>query len=78
MGVQINPDLGDSIVIDDQGVRITVTYQYVDPDFNGGNKGEFSAEFPRDFGELSLGDGSLEEALMTLATSVARRTNVHS
>lgn len=78
MSLQINPDVGDTIVIDDQGVRITITYQYKDTDFNGGLKGEFSAQFPRDFAELSVQDGELEQALMALAMQVARRTGVHS
>lgn len=78
MSVVINPDLGDAIVIDDQGVRITITYKYQDSDFNGGAKGTFSAQFPRDFGELSVADGELEQALLTLAMMVARRKNVHS
>ena len=78
MGVSINPDLGDTIIISDQGVRMTITYQYIDPDFNGGNKGQFSAQFPRDFNELSVADGELEQALLTLAMMVARSTNVHS
>ncbi len=87
MGLQIGPDIGDSISIDDAGVRITVTYPFkddtTDPDtgeflFNNGEKTTFSAQFPRDFSELSLSDGSLESALMTLATQVARRTGVHS
>lgn len=77
MSVSINPDFGDTIVINDQGVRITITYQYRDPDFNGGEKGTFSAQFPRDFGELSVSEGELEQALLTLAMMVARRTNVH-
>ena len=78
MSLSINPDLGDSIVIDDVGVRVDITYQYKDTEFNGGLKGEFTAQFPRDFGELSVADGELEEALMTLAKMVARRTGVHS
>ena len=78
MSLQINPDLGDSIVIDDQGVRIDVTYQYKDTEFNGGLKGEFTAQFPRDFGELSVQDGELEQSLMALAQTVARRTGIHS
>lgn len=79
MSLSINPDLGDSIVIDDVGVRVDITYQYQDTEFNGGAKGEFTAQFPRDFQELSVGDDSeLEEALMTLAKMVARRTGVHS
>lgn len=78
MALVINPDLGDTITIDDQGVRIDITYSYRDDDFNGGEKGTFTAQFPRDFQELSVQDGSLEEALMVLATAVARRTGVHS
>jgi hypothetical protein len=77
MSVSINPDFGDTIVISDQGVRISITYQYRDPDFNGGEKGEFTAQFPRDFGELSVSEGELEQALLALAMMVARRTNVH-
>ena len=80
MSLQINPDLGDSIVIDDQGVRIDVTYQYKDTEFGDppGTKGEFTAQFPRDFNELSVQDGELEQALMMLAQMVARRTGIHS
>lgn len=78
MSLNINPDLGDTITIDDAGVRITIGYFYKDPDFNGGLKGYFEAQFPRDFAELSVQDGELEQALMTLATMVARRTGVHS
>ena len=86
MGLQINPDLGDTITIDDAGVRVDVSYWYRDdstdengdPLFNNGEKGFFEAQFPRDFQELSVQDGELEEALMTLARMVARRTNVHS
>ena len=81
MSLSINPDLGDSIVIDDVGVRVDITYQYKDTEFGDppGTKGEFTAQFPRDFQELSVGDDSeLEEALMTLAKMVARRTGVHS
>lgn len=87
MSLSINPDLGDSIDIQDAGVRVDVSYWYrddsTDPDtgeflYNGGNKGFFEAQFPRDFGELSVQDGELEEALMTLARMVARRTGVHS
>lgn len=78
MALQINPDPGDSITIDDAGVRITIGYWFRDDDFNGGAKTYFEAQFPRDFSELSVADGSLEQALMTLATQVARRTGVHS
>lgn len=78
MSLTINPDPGDTIVIDDQGVRITIEYEYRDTDFNGGQKGHFAAQFPRDFQELSFEDGSLETALLTLAQMVARRTGVHS
>lgn len=78
MSLNINPDLGDTIVIDDQGVRISITYFYKDPDFNGGLKGSFTAQFPRDFQELSVQDGELEQALMMLAMMVARRKGVHS
>lgn len=78
MSLQINPDVGDTIVIDDAGVRVTITYQYRDTDFNNGEKGEFSAQFPRDFAELSVQDGELESALLVLAQMVARNLNVHS
>ena len=72
MSLSINPDLGDSITIDDLGVRVDVSYYYkdtsTDPDtgaflFNNGEKGFFEAQFPRDFQELSVQDGELEEAL---------------
>ena len=77
MSLSINPDLGDTIVISDSGVRWDITYQYKDTEFNGGAKGEFTAQFPRDFGELAA-DNEIEEALMTLAKMVARRTGIHS
>ena len=80
MSLSINPDLGDTIVIDDAGVRITVEYEFKDTAFGDplGSKQHFSAQFPRDFGELSVQDGELEQALMQLAMMVARRTGVHS
>ena len=78
MSLSINPDLGDTIVIADQGVKITIAYEFKDTEFNGGAKGHFEAQFPRDFNELSVQDGELEQALMQLAMMVARRTGVHS
>ncbi len=76
MGLQINPDLGDSITIEDQGVRWVVSYWYRDTDFNNGEKGFFSAEFPAGFNQINP-DG-LESAMMELAQAVARNTGVHS
>lgn len=85
MGLQIGPDLGDSIDIQDLGVRWTVTYSFIDdttdpdtglPLFNNGEKDTFTAEFPRDFNEINPDD--VEGAMLQLATMVARNTNVHS
>lgn len=78
MSLQINPDLGDSIVITRSGVKVTCTYQYKDTDFNGGLKGQFMAEFPRDWQELDDTTGELEQAVLTLSTLVARAKGIHS
>jgi hypothetical protein len=73
MSLSINPDLGDSIAIQDSGNRWTVSYWFVE---DGGPKTFFTAEFPRDVGEIN--PDQVEQAMMELAFAVARGKNVHS
>ena len=83
MSLTIGPDLGDTITIEDQGVRWTVTYPFIDNSvdgdgnflFNNGEKAVMEAQFPRDFTEINP-DG-LEGAMMELAKAVARGKNIH-
>ena len=76
MAVHINPDLGDAITIEDQGVNWRVSYWFVDPDFNEGEKTFFEASFPADFNELHPDD--VEQAMLELAMATARGQNIHS
>ena len=73
MSLIINPDLGDTNVIEDQGVRWTISYWFVE---DGGPKTFFEAEFPRDFNEIN--PDQVEQAMMELAQAVARGKGVHS
>ena len=84
MSLNIGPDLGDAIMIEDQGVRWVVEYPFIDDTrddqgqflYSNGQKTVMNAQFPRDFGEINPSD--VEAAMLELAKAVARGKNIHS
>lgn len=67
MALQINPDRGDTIVIEDQGVSWRVQFWYR---WNDGPKTFADVQFPQGFGDLRVDD--VEPLMVQLAVEVLR------